>query len=206
MDYRSTIINISILLLSLTVHEFFHAFIANEMGDPTARLMGRMTLNPLKHLDIMGTLAMIVTRMIGWAKPVPINPMNFRDRRKGMIAVSLAGPLSNLGLAFMFGIFFMTYKKVLPGLTLSFDVATTIAQILIYGVIINITLAVFNMIPLYPLDGSKVLIEILPVSIRTGVATFLQRYSTIILLVLIITNVTDYILGPIQEFVLNMLI
>ena len=141
------------IILALSVHEFAHAFVADKMGDPTARISGRMTMDPTSHIDIIGFIALLFFGF-GWAKPVPINPMNFKNRKLGTILVSLAGPVSNLLLAIVFSIL---YKFVAP----IFDIVA-LYYILQYGVIINISLMIFNLIPVPPLDGSKILASLLP--------------------------------------------
>ncbi|MCK4232276.1 site-2 protease family protein, partial [candidate division WOR-3 bacterium] len=139
------------MLAGLTFHEFAHAWMANKLGDPTAKMMGRLTLNPLRHLNLIGTLA-IVLLGFGWAKPVPINPDNFRDRRKGTLLVSIAGPGANLVLALLLAALFR-----LVGL-ISLQTSPVIAYIqgiLGLAVFYNLILAFFNMIPIPPLDGSQ---------------------------------------------------
>jgi len=150
------------LLFSLSVHEASHAAMANRCGDPTARLLGRMTLNPLAHIDPIGTVAMpllmMVTRfpfMFGWAKPVPVNPGNFRNMRNGEILVSLAGPGSNLFLAICTALLLRFVVTV-------FGDQNAAVPILLYLAAINIGLMLFNLIPVHPLDGSHVLYHLLP--------------------------------------------
>jgi len=156
------ILLIPVLLISLTIHELSHGYAAYRLGDMTAKEQGRLTLNPLKHLDPIGTIMLIVAR-IGWAKPVPVNPFFFRDRKKGMMLVSLAGPLSNLILAFM-GVFvyqvsFVTmYEHLLRGN----NILSYWLQFLILFFTVNLNLAIFNLLPVPPLDGSKILSGILP--------------------------------------------
>ncbi len=156
-----TVFIIVILIFSVIIHEVSHGFVADRLGDPTARLQGRLTLNPLKHLDPIGSIIVpLITYFgggfaFGWAKPVPYNPYNLKDRRKGEFLIALAGPLSNLFIAFVFG---MIIRFALIGAT----TVTPFIQILSYIVIINIMLAVFNLIPIPPLDGSKLLLAWIP--------------------------------------------
>jgi Zn-dependent protease len=152
------------LLFSLTVHEYSHARIALAFGDDTAKRMGRVTLNPLRHLDLIGTLAIFIIHF-GWAKPVPVNPMNLRPRRLGQVAVSFAGPGSNIMLAIGLALVF----RLLPAEVLNRTLSTfstgevvTPADILFIAVLVNLALAMFNMIPLFPLDGHHILREALP--------------------------------------------
>lgn len=178
------------ILIGLTFHEFAHAWMANRLGDPTAKMMGRLTLNPLKHLSLIGTLAIIFFRF-GWAKPVPINPDNFMDRRKGMILVSVAGPASNLILAIAFAVISRLLSLIPPD---PYAIMSYIMAILVFAVFYNLILAFFNIIPIPPLDGSQILFSLLPLR-YTNALLWLQRYGFIILLVLIFTRVLWYIIG-----------
>ncbi len=153
-------IRLPIVLLALTVHEFCHAWFAYRMGDPTAYRLGRCTLNPLKHLDPLGTICLLFAP-IGWAKPVPVNPLNFHDIRKGDLITSAAGPLSNLALAIAAALLLRVIHQVAPvgenagsSSMASFNIALVImAETAVY---LNVGLAVFNFLPLYPLDGFHV--------------------------------------------------
>lgn len=161
------IIMVPILLIALPFHEYAHAWVAYRLGDPTAKDAGRLTLNPLKHLDLFGTLMMLVAR-VGWAKPVPVNSGYFRNRRKGIILVSLAGPLSNLLLAFAFMLIWgiMTKLVVVGVIPVRSETAVTVIgwlQVFFHvSVLVNISLAVFNMIPVPPLDGSRLISSFVP--------------------------------------------
>lgn len=184
------------IILALSVHEFAHAFVADKMGDPTARISGRMTMDPTSHVDILGFLSLLFFGF-GWAKPVPINPMNFKNRKSGMILVSLAGPLSNLILAIIFSILYKFVAPILDMLALYY--------ILQYGVIINISLMIFNLIPVPPLDGSKILASLLPYKYEAKFYEY-ERYLYIILIVLLITGVIRFILSPLMMPFLNILL
>ena len=148
------------LLLSLTLHEYAPARTALALGDPTAKLMGRVTLSPLAHLDPIGTICLLMSQMFGWAKPVPVNPMNLEPRRLGDIAVSLAGPVSNLGLALisalLMRLLFYEYAVIAPGF------ANPFFRMMRIMVAVNLGLFMFNLLPLFPLDGHHILREILP--------------------------------------------
>jgi len=172
------------LLLSLTLHEYAHARTALAFGDPTAKLMGRVSLNPLHHLDPIGTIVLIVTRFIGWAKPVPVNPANLRPRRLGQVAVSLAGPLTNLALGIAAGIAIRLLLAIFAG---SDSPLIRIVYLMLFVTLsLNLMLFLFNLIPLWPLDGHHVLRELLPVA-RQGRYMFWQvRYGQMILLAIII--------------------
>jgi Zn-dependent protease len=195
------LIGLPILFFSLTVHEFSHAWMANRLGDPTAKYMGRLTLNPVVHFDLMGLIMMVASGFrFGWAKPVPINPANFRDWRRGMLLVSIAGPVSNLMIAAATAVVFHTVAFAQIG---GAD-ATVLYQFLYSMIFINCALAFFNMIPLPPLDGSKVLISLLPPQME-GIADSLERYGPMILLAVIAMGFMTHIspiwivIGPFVE-------
>jgi len=158
---------IIVLLLSLSFHEFSHAFISYKLGDPTARDHGRLTLNPIKHLDPLGTIMMVASMIggagIGWAKPVPINPTYYKNKKAGTMLVSIAGPVSNLLLSFVF-VFPLLYigSRFDINALDSSDLNLMIFSISRMFVLTNINLAVFNLLPVPPLDGSKILSGILP--------------------------------------------
>ncbi len=175
-----------VILFSLTVHEFFHAWTAKRFGDTTAERMGRLTLNPLAHLDLFGTLVMVMSGFrFGWAKPVPVNPMNFRNPRVADIWVSAAGPLSNLGMALVSGLIFRVMVD-----------SGMVAQFLVAMVIINITLALFNLIPLFPLDGSHILRNLVPPDMGAALDRF-NQFAPFVLILIIVTGVFWRVLGPI---------
>lgn len=178
------------LLFSLSVHEAAHAAAANYGGDPTARLMGRMTLNPVKHADIMGTVILPLLVMfsgfpyfIGWAKPVPFNPRNLRDRRRGPVFIALAGPGSNLAVALAAAIVLRALASLLNVFPES-DILLTFIQVFISLVFINVLLMVFNLIPLPPLDGHHVIEYFLPPSAQQMFSR-IGPFSIIILFILV---------------------
>ena len=191
----SLILSIPGLLLALTFHEFAHGYVAYLMGDNTARYSGRLSLNPMDHLDIWGTLCLLFFRF-GWAKPVPINPANFRDQRKGIIAVSLAGPLANFLLALVSGIICTILRKFV-GIR---QIAEIFYMIFLYSQVMNVGLMVFNLIPNPPLDGSKVLMEFLPYRMRYQMYQ-IERYSGIILLVMVWTGILSPVLNTMAGWV-----
>lgn len=187
------------LLAAVTFHEVAHGLVADKLGDPTARFAGRLTLNPLRHLDPIGTLVFIFTRMIGWAKPVPVNPYNFKKPRRDMMWVSLAGPGANFLIALISAFLYNILRDIPPlageGVFVE-KILIPLLSMLRYGVILNIGLAVFNLIPVPPLDGSKILMGVLP---HKQAVTYskIEPYGFIILLGLIFLGVTSYIIFPI---------
>jgi len=192
------LLGIPAILIALTFHEYAHGKMAFILGDPTARNQGRLTLNPLAHLDILGTLLLIVAGF-GWAKPVQINPFYFQmDRRKGMMLVGLAGPVMNLVLAYLAAVLLQIFFRYHIGGSL----ATTFLNLLVGY---NVVLGIFNLIPVPPLDGSRVLAGLLPPK-GAAVVYQLENYGTIILLLLIATGIIGRIIGPIINLVLDLII
>ena len=168
------------ILFALTFHEYAHAWAAWKLGDPTARNMGRLSLNPLVHLDPAGTIMLVITVMsgfgLGWSKPVPVNPGYLRNPRKDMVWIALAGPVSNLILAF-----------ILVGVLtkMSHSLPETLSQMIQYGIMINLLLAFFNMLPIPPLDGSRVLKGLLPAAQAQRYGQ-LEMYGPLLLIGLIV--------------------
>ena len=202
----STIILIAIfLLVAFPVHEFAHAFVAYRLGDGTAKLFGRLTLNPVVHFDPIGGLFLVITALLpggllfGWAKPTPVNPSNLRDRRNGEVLVALAGPASNLLMASVAAIVF---RLVIAA---GVDLPPLLFEILVNFVLFNIALAVFNMLPIPPLDGSNLLFRFLSPQQTWQWRPILQQYGFLVLIVVIfalsrplgslITSVARVLLG-----------
>ncbi len=180
------------LFLGIICHEVAHGYVSYLLGDPTAKNAGRLTLNPLKHLDLVGTLVFLITRMIGWAKPVPINPGYYQNPRKGIVLVSLAGPATNFVLAALFYLLYRGLAAVIMSSDpqLSSYVLYPAVNIAAAGTIINIVLGTFNLIPIPPLDGSKVLAVMLPPRMAAKYMK-LERYGFIILILLVMTGVFE---------------
>jgi Zn-dependent protease len=178
-----TILSITILIISVIIHEVSHGYMADLLGDPTARLQGRLTLNPLKHIDPVGSIIVPLITFLagftfGWAKPVPYNPYNLKNRRQGEFLIALAGPLSNLLIAFIFG-------TIIRFISVGMIAITPFIEITSYIVIINIVLAIFNLIPLPPLDGSKLLFSLLPDKYNRA-RIIMEQYSSIFIIIVVL--------------------
>jgi len=184
------------LIIAVTIHEFSHAFIADKLGDPTASLEGRISLNPLKHLDPIGTLMLLIFRF-GWGKPVPFDPFNLRHPKRDSALIALAGPTSNLILASLLSI--ILKLSALPLLAL-----------LIPVIIMNINLAIFNLLPIPPLDGSKILYGILPLSWAEEFNAFMKDYGILLLILLILpiggSSLAINLILPVINFITNLLL
>lgn len=190
---------IPFFLISLAVHEFAHAVTAFKLGDDTAKKHGRLTLNPLKHLDLVGSVVMPILAfasgfaLIGWAKPVPVNPNKLRNGLMGDAAVSVAGPLSNFGLALIFALLLKIFQIIsAPG-----DIITSM---LLFGVFFNIFLCLFNLLPIPPLDGSHIIYDFFP---NKFTARFLNLgiYGTVLLLLFIYSPLWKYFMQLISFFI-----
>ncbi|MBP1751972.1 MAG: protease, S2P-M50-like family 1 [Geobacteraceae bacterium] len=194
-------------LFAITCHEVSHGYIADRFGDNTARSMGRLTLNPLKHLDIIGTLMVFIIG-IGWAKPVPVNFNNLRNPKKDMIWVALAGPLTNIALALVSALALRSIAS-LGEMMLSGSSARLLLEpillMLAFSIYINLLLALFNLIPVPPLDGGRVLTGMLPY--RQAVTySRIEPYGMIIIILLVFfTNIFSYVLLPILDLGIRLL-
>ena len=188
-DFMQMIAGVPGLIIAMVVHEYAHARVAVAMGDPTPRFMGRLTLNPMSHIDPVGMLCMFVAHF-GWAKPVAINPYNFRNPRMGDILVSLAGPLSNFVTAFIAMAFLFAAFAATDG-AMSGGTGMVLQLIILY----NISFGVFNLIPIPPLDGSHVVKDILPYPLAERMEG-LERYSMFILVAFLLTPLPELILRP----------
>ena len=189
-----------ILFFSIIIHECSHGLVALWLGDPTAKNSGRLTLNPIPHIDLFGTIILPIMLFLfsgyafGWAKPVPINPSNFKNPKKGMMLVGFAGPLSNLILALIAGLFLRF------GLHGAYPMIEPVAYFLLFACLINIILALFNLIPVPPLDGSRILMGLLPRRQAIAVAK-LEPYGMIIVLFLLMAGIFRLIVLPLARYI-----
>ena len=193
MDIVIMTFSLVVLLFSVIIHELAHGYMANSLGDPTAKYEGRLTLNPLKHLDPFGSiilpLLLFISQspiLIGWAKPVPINPHNFKDKKWGTLKVSLAGPATNLFMAVFFGLLIRfipeAFFNIFPGMLI----------ILSFIVQINLIVAIFNLVPIPPLDGSWILFKFIPPRFE-NIKRFLTKYGFLILIFLLLFNWLEWL-------------
>lgn len=191
IDIKGLIINTIAILFVLTTHEFAHGLVAYWNGDNTAKKMHRLTLNPLKHLDLLGTISMIFLKF-GWAKPVPIDTRKFTHRRFGLFTVSMAGIIMNFLTSFI-------VILILPRLNFDNILTDILKSIALYGIV----LGVFNFIPVPPLDGSKILASLLPVKFEYLIYKY-EKYSYIILIILIMSGAINKFIYPIIEEILRL--
>jgi len=210
MDIVILIISIVGFAMAIIVHEVSHGLVAERLGDPTARLRGRLTLNPIPHIDLIGTIILPISLLLlrspflfGWAKPVPVDPYNLKNPKRDMALISLAGPLSNLGMAVILSIFLRILLLIFPG--------SPIFALFFNLIGFNVALAVFNLIPINPLDGGKILTGILPDKEARSLSNLLDRSGLILLLFLIFplfggSSLISIITGPIIRFFLSILI
>ena len=200
MDFFDIIVRAIVLLTAIPVHEAAHAYVADKLGDPTARYMGRLTINPMAHFDLMGSVAMIVCG-IGWAKPVPINPRNFRDQKKGMAISAAAGPISNIIVAAIS----LAIAKLLLYISYAAGantVVSTLFTIFRSMCFINISLAIFNLSPIPPFDGSRIFNYFLPDKFYFKIMEY-ERYIFLGLLIVLFTGIMDFPLSILSNIVFN---
>lgn len=198
------------ILIAITFHEYAHAFVADKLGDDTPRRQGRLTLNPLKHIDIYGMILLLFVGF-GWGKPVEINPNNFKRTisiKKGNALVSLAGPIMNFLLAIIFSIILALYLRFGFIFAITNPVGHTLALIIRYIISINVGLGVFNLIPLPPLDGSKILVALLPEKSRAWY-TNNERLLYIVFIIIWVTPIATMLISPIiggiNKFLLSLI-
>ena len=199
---------IIVVVFSLSFHEMSHAFMSYKLGDPTARNLGRISLNPAKHLDPIGTISMMLFGF-GWAKPVPANPRHFKNPRTGMAITAVAGPISNLLLSFVAVLVYILIYRFIPipemdiyDLSFGYKLLFFFTELMYYFHILNLYLAVFNLLPIPPLDGSKILYLLLP----SKIYYIVQQYEHIIYYVLIALLFTGFLSTPLSlacEFISN---
>lgn len=195
------------LLLALTLHEYAHGYVAYRLGDPTARDAGRLTLNPLSHLDPIGTIAFFFIKF-GWAKPVPVNPYYFKNPRKDMLWVALAGPVTNLLLAVVSALLLKALigtASVIPYSKLLEAILVPLYNMLVASVWINLVLCIFNFLPIPPLDGGRILTGLLPENMARTYASF-ERYGFIVILLLAFSGVLGTVIFPLIRFANNLLL
>ena len=195
-------LNVAGLVVALTIHEFAHAFVADKLGDPTPKYQGRVTLNPMAHLDPLGTLAILIVGF-GWGKPVQFDPFNLKEPKRDTALIALAGPASNILLAIFLGI----GLSLLPA---SGFLTSILAPFMVFTLFINVMLAIFNLVPVYPLDGSKIFEALLPPDTALAYEQFMHRYGSIVLLMLIVpwsgTSAVSTLISPIINFIVTLLI
>jgi len=197
----SLVLSLAIFLFAIIIHEISHGWVAYKLGDPTAKYEGRLTLNPMAHIDPFGMilLPLILTMMgspviFGWAKPVPVNFWNLKNPRRDMIWVGLAGPLANIILAFVLSLF----------LKININLPALIFNILIAGIYVNLVLAVFNLIPIPPLDGSRVVVGLLPRELAVRYIR-LERFGIPLIFLLMFMGLFNYLIRPIVQILANLL-
>ena len=192
------------LLVAITIHEFSHAWASDRLGDPTARLMGRLTLNPLAHLDPLGTLFLLFARF-GWGKPVPFDPFNLKNPRRDAALISLAGPGSNLITATILSFIL----KIIPGLPFSLTAYLLIQAFLVPLIIMSVSLGIFNLLPVSPLDGFKIVAGFLPKNLASQWEE-LENYGLLFLLLMLFPmaggSLLTNIMNPLLNFVLTLLL
>ena len=197
LDFASMIYRIPALLFAISIHEYAHAQCADSMGDPTARYMGRLTFNPLAHLDPIGAILLVVAGF-GWAKGVPINVNNFRNRREGILKVSFAGPAANLFLCFLAALMMAVLGRM--GM-----LSDGLYRFLFWMQLYNVWFAFFNLIPVPPLDGSRILSELLPAKQSWQFNEIVDRYGFYILIALVFTGITSMIINPLAKGYLRLI-
>jgi Zn-dependent protease len=210
INFAQILIGFIVLLFSLTIHESAHAWSADRLGDPTARLLGRVSLNPIVHADLVGTVIFPLMAMLGgvpllgWAKPVPVNVRNLTHHRRDYMLVAAAGPASNLLLAFASALL-LALLPISPVRLGEPNVSAPIASLLSVAIQLNVLLAVFNMIPIPPLDGGNVIGGLLPRSLAYRFDSLVRPYGFLLLYALMLTSGLNYLIGPPTRLLLSLL-
>lgn len=199
----SLLIALPAVIIAIGLHEAAHAFVAYKLGDNTAKLQGRLSVNPLKHIDPIGFICLFLFHF-GWAKPVPINPNNFKgNKKRGIVLTALAGPVMNLIVAFVFAII-LYVVAAFCGMHATSSWVSTALLMIYYVVVVNVSLAVFNLIPVPPLDGSKIFGGLLPYKYYYKMEEY-QNIITIIMMLLLFTGVLGWIISPISDFIIGLI-
>lgn len=200
MDFLESILAFSLeelpyvivaLIIAFTVHEFAHAYVAYKFGDPTAKNQGRLTLNPKEHIDPLGTILILIVGF-GWARPVPVNRYHFKNPRLAGVLVSLAGPLSNLAIAIVG--YILLYGMIAAGFAQ--DIPMFVPTFLTVLINLNILLFVFNLLPIPPLDGYRIIEDLVPANVRAKMTQY-EQYGMLIFLILLFTPLDQYTIQPI---------
>lgn len=199
MNFEQLAYTVMAAIFAISIHEYAHGIVAHKLGDPTPQAQGRLTLNPLKHLDPIGALMLVVAK-IGWAKPVQINPLYFKNRRQAMILVALAGPLANIITAWVVNII----SVLLFRLPLEPNFLFSLYLFIRIFIDINIMLAAFNLIPIPPLDGSKIVANLLPLRMRLTYER-ISPYAPLILIISIWTGALNYIMNPLYWMIFSLI-
>lgn len=200
----SAIVYLPILFFSIILHEYSHGYIACRNGDDTAYILGRLTFNPLKHIDFVGSIIVPIFCIIsglplfGWAKPVPVNPYNLNNIRNDMAKVAFAGPAANLILVIISVLILKLVVMFAPN-------AALLMQVFVYAIMINLLLALFNLMPIPPLDGSKILARFLPVQTANKYMRF-ERYGMLLVILLIVTGIFSKIIVPVFYIIFNLIL
>ena len=203
-DITQNIVRLSValvpILLGMVLHELAHGYAAYKLGDPTPKLQNRLTLNPIKHLDVNGTIVFFITALaspfvFGWAKPINVQPRYFRNPRKGMMLISLAGPVTNFLLAIVFGALYALLLQQVMGEGRVSKMMEFLLSMTYMGIIINLTLGWFNLLPIPALDGGHILAGFLPPSLAEKFYSY-SRYAFIVIILLVVTGAFRHIMGP----------
>jgi len=211
-DVPKIVLSIVPLLFAIILHEVSHGWVAEKLGDPTARILGRITLNPISHIDPIGTIIvpgiLLLTGshfLFGWAKPVPVNFANLRGGRRDMALVAFSGPFSNFVLAVLSSIVFhLTFGGVTGPVGISDRIITPIHMMANYSVLFNLVLMVINLLPILPLDGGRIVVGLAPMNIAISMER-MERYGMLIVLLLIASGIWSYIVNPVIDIFLRIL-